>query len=221
MVIKSVILVVAILWFTACSNVQQELDKNIFYKRDLALDIGDVEKEGVAVVPYLESYRIKIKSPGDMDYFIYRTCHRQEEHERVGKRFSFLYQVSLESRDGILCPMELESFEAGRGRHAWGFVAFEDKTHRLPSVVKCNGKSISFNGVSVCQAKEGLIQNISFMEKVIMKGTDRCDFKSVGAGKDFSFTMHKGICVYEFLSLESDSLHKLYTIGYEQGLIRK
>lgn len=220
----------------ACNQKTFEtVSTEVFYKRDMILEVGGKKGEGVLVVPLTASIPFHVTARGDLDLFTFTTCHREETAEDAGnvtERTGWLFkrtitkkrEVKLDFKPTLIegaggCPVILGGYEEQKGRHSWGLVDFETPEATLPAMLSCNGQVLSVGGVSICQARQGLIQSIKFSQKVRVSPEPEC---AIGAtdGDAFEFPIPKGQCVFAFMA-EDGKLHRLTTLGYEQILIRK
>lgn len=226
-----------ILVFTGCvdTNKMPIVKSEVFYKRDMILDVAGVKAEGVLVVPISERVPFHITARGDLDLFTLTTCHREETAEdasNVTERTGWLFKrtitkkrevkldfkpTALEAKGG--CPVMLGGFEEQKGRHSWGLVDFETPEATLKAVLSCNGQVIVTNGVSICQSRASLIQSIKFLVPVTVSPDPGCEIGKT-SGQEFEFSMPQGQCVYAFLD-KDNNIHRLTTLGYDQILIRK
>ena len=222
MVIPSVLTVLLLSGCVSLTTpeVRQELNPKVYWKRDLKVTINDYESNGTLVVPKAENYTIDIDPPGAKDLVVMKTCHREHEAEKLGfwKKLEFTPMPGIE--DTGLCYLEVAVFELREGRHAWALIDFESDTFQLPHRIKCNGSQYNSNGTSVCQSKEGLIQEIIFPEEVVFSDKSKCPPLPISDKKTFRFRMHNRECVY-IAKGTSGRLAKLTLIGYEKLLIRE
>lgn len=229
--IITLLYLISIVSLIGCSSVPQKLDPKKFYKRDMDLKINGHQGEGVLVVPREKTYHFDIRAKGKLDLFTFSTCHREQTREKAGqrgwfadkKRRKFEYAPAPIEREHLACPAELGGYERGKGRHSWGFVDFEHPELNLPALVSCDGSVYNSRGVTVCQAKVGLIQEIKFAQPVLAPEQNVCTvLKSLDGGKTFRFKMPKGRCVFRFLTKEGEeSWHRMTTLGYQSILIRE
>lgn len=187
---------------------------------------------GVGVLPEDISYDLEITHSSKLNFFAMNTCHREitTENPDRGLRkkngvINLDYKPTLEK--GKACPLYLAAYNR-QGRHGWGTFAFEDSKYQLPANVECNGDEIYFNGVSICQSRYGTLQKITFPEEVIaakpVNGPAQrkkdCPELNTVDNKTFEFILPPRECFYGFIGKESLKSHKLYTIGYEEVIIR-
>lgn len=201
-------------------SVRQELNPKIYWKRDLKVKINDYESNGTLVIPRAESYAIDIDPPGSKDLVVMKTCHREHEAEKLGfwKKLHFTPMPGIE--DTGMCYLEIAVFELREGRHAWALIDIESDRFTLPHRVKCNGNQYNSNGTTICQSKEGLLQEIVFPEPVTFSTEAKCPPLPSTDRKTYRFKMHNRECVY-VVKGDSGRLAKLTLIGYEKLLIRE
>jgi len=209
--------------------VPQKLDPQKSYKRDMDLTVNGHHAEGMLVVPRASKYDFKIIAKGKLDLFTFTTCHREQTKENAGesgwfsdskKRELSYVPTPLEAGE-ISCPVQLGGYEKKKGRHSWGLVEFEHPSLSMPAKIECNGSVMNATGVSVCQSKAGLLERISFSEKMLTSSKGSCPQLKSNDGKVFQFEIQKGQCVYRFLTMAGKKrYHRLLTFGYEKILIR-
>lgn len=216
---KKVILL-AILCLQSCVTTQQKLDPLVYYKRDMKIEVNGRKGYGTLVVPKSGKYEIKAWFPGKGDLLTIKTCHREHEWEKTGRREKFNFRPTEGLEDSGLCYLEVAAFEHKKGRHAWAMVDFETERFTLPATIKCNGATYASNGVTICQAKEGSIQYVEFSERVTPARQGKCGALNSNDDQIFQFKMPNRECTFLFKG-RSGKLHKLTTIGYEQLLIRE
>jgi len=240
---RSIIIISALLMgalISGCStSVPQRLDPDVYYKRDMTIDMNGFKGHGTLVVPMAKNYKIEVKAKGDLDLFTFNTCHREWTKEeafskggwfhREKRKFRIEYKPIEGLETGLACPAQFGGFEREGGRHSWAHVDFEDDGATLPALVSCNGQRYNSRGVTVCQSKNGLIQEIKFPVKVVnskittkAQGGLVCPVLSIGKdGMTVRYKMPRRECVYRFGELGGEKrMHRLTTIGYEKILIR-
>lgn len=206
-------------------NDPQSRSLDDFYKRDLEVCFEGTCGEGVLVVPKKTSYKFKIKSKGALDLFTFSTCHREETAEAVGggwfgssKSMDGTY-IPMQGIETEFCPAYIGGYDK-KGMHSWGFIDFETDEAKLPATVFCNGNRIKSGGVSVCQSKAGLLQEIRFEVPVSVEfDSVKCKFPKPEDSKIFRFEMPSGECSVAFFS-EDNNVHRLTLIGYQKIMIR-
>ena len=189
--------------------------------------------EGVGVLPYMDEYRMTIQNIGKLNYFALTSCHEETTSEnpdagwrKKNGRASFRYVPTIEK--GKACPLYVSAYNR-KQRHGWGVVAFEHERYKLGVTLFCNGYEKPFDGVSICQSREGLIQKIVFKEEVrplkpVGGAADRkkpCPIIAPTDAKEYTFKIPPRDCIYGFIGKSSKKVHKMYTIGYEDIIIRE
>lgn len=210
-------------------DVQHAANPEVFYKRDAVIKYAGKRFVGVAILPKAAKYDLEFNFAGDLALFSLRTCHREITQEEFGTggifdrkknyvQFQYEPQPSIEA--GTYCPVEVGGFDE-TGRHGWGFIDFEDDNNKLGALVQCNGFRQIYNGVSVCQSSEGLLQRITFATPVRFSPSE-CLSPETDDNKTFTIPAPTGRCVYVFKELEGEKrFHRLTLIGYQSILVRK
>lgn len=221
--------IILALLLTGCITNQKNLDPDSFYKRDMKIVVNGMSGEGVMVVPKSSSYKIDVEAKGKLDLFTFTTCHREETKEAAWQDKSIFgnknkvtvqYSPIPGLEDEGSCPLMLGGYEADKGRHSWAFIDFYTGMETLSAKIKCNGKIKTFLGVSTCQSRNGLIQEIAFDEPVEAgnPGGD-CSMPKSDDKMSFKYPISEGLCVFAFMS-KSGAVHRLTTLGYSEILIR-
>jgi len=189
--------------------------------------------EGVGVLPYLDSYDMTVQAPGKLNFFALTSCHEETTSEnpdagwfKKDGKIGFKYTPTIER--GKACPLYVSAYNRHQ-RHAWAVIAFEDPRYQLPATYFCNGFEVEFGGVSICQTREGLLQKVVFEEEVkplapVNGAADRkasCPVIAPGDAKEYEFLMPPRDCIYGFIGKQSKKIHQMYTIGYEDIIVRE
>lgn len=225
-----IILFILFTQLMACSTlVNQKLDANKYYRRDIKVTINDEKFEGYGIPKLADTYKIKVQARGKIDKIIFRTCHRDDPFENVKRGFfrkknSFTYNYTpkeIEKKSG--CLLDIGTYEMLKGRH--GFATFDFITgETLEAELQCNGK-LTYDktnkvGVSMCEARETLLQEIKFNVKVKYNVDDkRCGYLMTDDDKTFQYLMPKSECIVNFGSKDGQ-YHRHVMMGYESVLIR-
>lgn len=218
------------LFLFACSTQPQIPDAKIFYRRDMDINVNGFKGTGALVVPKAPQYAFEVSARGNLDLFTFESCHREEYKERAGNRGVLSDKKSVKSVyvpiNGVentgACPVRLGGYEEKKGRHSWAIVDFEDLSTTLPALIKCNGSEWNSRGVTICQSKEGLLQQIEFPVQVVVNPDPGCEIPKPVDKKTFRFPMRKQECVYNFMEINPPHKeHRLTTVGYESILIRE
>lgn len=221
-------LVLALL-LTSCATVNQPMNPSVFYRREMKIKVNDYEGTGTLVVPKADKYFMSIEANGDLDLFTLTTCHREEAIEnasnsgmlRSDRKRSFTFRPVSGVETKGPCPMQMAGYEQDKARHSWGLVDFESEESTLPAIVRCNGKEYQSRGVTVCQSRQGLIQQIQFPVPVLTSQKASCPPPKSTDGKLFQFEMPGKECFFVFMEAGTSSrIHRLTTVGYESILIK-
>jgi hypothetical protein len=206
----------------------------------MIIEVNGLVGEGVLVVPKSRKYDFEVEARGDLDLFVLTSCNRDWTKESAWnvtiekkgflgwgtrkikdkRKVEFSYLPDKLEREGT-CPVWLGGFEQQKGRHSWGFIDFKSESETLPATIYCNGETLHEVGVSVCQARNGLVQGIEFETEVVVAPDDSC---SIGKsrGTYFEFPIRKGECTYVFRTIKKPRQdHRFTTIGYQKILIRE
>ena len=225
---EKIVAAILLMLTISCAEYQQ-LEVDMYYKRDIGIKVNGNSYEGVAVIPRADKYEITLEPKGDMDLILVRSCHREHSFEKKSKKFlwirigsnsfQYTYEPNPKERERV-CPLRIEVYEAVNGRHSWALLDFEHPDYQLKASIWCNGELKTFNGVSICQAKTGLIQSINFPEIIEFADPPKgCNLPRY-IDDTFEWEMSKGECLYHIRS-ESGKLHRMTTIGYEGVLVRE
>ena len=204
-------------------------DPLIYYKRNLKAEVNGFKGYGTLVVPKSAKYKLELDFPGRGDLVVLKTCHREEEREKLGRKETIRFQPNPGIEDLGVCYLQVDVLEHKRGRHAWLILDFEHPSFTLPAYVSCNGQNYNSNGVTICQSKQGLTQIIEFSEPVQLNpklqngemklNNHKCPIPT-GKIKKWEFSMPNRECTYIWFG-SSGKKHKLLTVGYEDILLRE
>jgi len=220
------------IFIISCATVHQELDPEIYYKRDMQIKIDGEKYEGVAVIPNTKENEIEFKSAGKLDLFTFSTCHREITQEEAHtflnkKKVKLKYAPSSPDEFSGSCPIQVAGYDI-KGKHSFAFMDIKTKDATLPATIYCNGKILKNVGVSICQTKYELIERIVFTTEVVVSPENaKKDFcKNIvfetTDNKSFKFKMPRRECVYNFMEIaEPHREHRLDTIGYEEIPLRE
>jgi hypothetical protein len=207
---------------SCASGIDHKLSPEVFYKRDMALDVNGVKGTGALVVPLSAFYKIQGESKGELDLFTLETCHREFSAEKLGRKFTYSL-IPVQGLEDAGCQVHLGGYEKKRGRHSWGLVDFEDLENTLPATLKCNGSQSKTNGVSVCQSRADLIQAIVFDSEVDQAvNRENCRLPEPADHKTYVFPIQKHQCAIVFREKTgARRTHRLTTLGFEGILLRE
>lgn len=185
------------------------------YRADLILSLENKRFEGMAVTKLTGPLQIKIDSKVKLHYMTINSCGREDVIRDVDKSFTYTYIPTKKELEG-LCPLYIKAFDEA-GLTAWGFIAFR-KDEELPSHVDCNGVGWAFAGITVCQSRAGLEQQLTFQQDIQHWESDApCKINKVDS-KTFDLRSDPGFCLATFYS--SGKWHRLIFLNYEKPLVR-
>jgi hypothetical protein len=223
---KSIILILSVFILSSCA-VNQVLTEKSVYMHDMKIEVNGHKGVGTLVVPMSSLISVKVRAKGKLDLFVWSTCARNISAEAAFDEgmFSSKYETSFEYRPSVLertdCAVQLEGYEKIKGRHSWAFIDFEDGTSTLPATITCNGQTYTSKGVTVCQSKKGIRQQVTFAAPVLVGAQDGCPLPFTEDEKTFYVEIGKGACRYNFLEKEGERNHRITTIGYDEVLLRE
>jgi hypothetical protein len=228
-IIFKLVIIVFLLSIISCADTQIKIDPLKHYKHDIYIWSRDSEGLGVIVAPKRDVYNFSFESEGIMDFFTFTTCSRQiaieDAHSGMKRKKVWIEYKPNDIEKTQVCPAVIRSYSES-GRHAYGFIDFENDLDVLSAKLTC-GEIISNNkGVSVCQGREGLINKIEFDTEVLISPDKGCDsIKSENgtwSGKGFIFNIDKGPCLTVFMEkAPPHRMHRLNTLGYSEIIIRR
>ena len=222
------IIILLLFIFGSCANMPKNHNPNKIYKKDMIISVNGVRAVGVLVVAKAKTYKFDITLRGNADMFTMGTCHRHYEIENASEKgwFKDKKKVVIEytPNEGMevneACPVVLSGYELHKERHSYGWVDFQSDERTLPAIVKCNGEKKHSPGVSACQSKVGLIQEIVFPDKVIGVAQKECKKLITKDNKTFRFYIETGVCVYGFEEINGSRKHRLTALGYQDIMLR-
>lgn len=215
------------------------------YKRQIKFEVGGKVFVGVGVVDMQNISEVKIKGhiENKVDLIKFSTCHREEalnpprkrrsSRDRWGnygtvgswdddsREFEYTYIPTQGLEDDSYCLMQIGAFDL-KGQHAWGTIDF-NRGLKLSGKVNCNGSTKWWEGVSICQSRIGLTQQVSFYEPVKAREGEECTpiRKMDEDGKVWEYEVGSGTCFYAFVSPKTGNVHRHTTIGYDSILLRE
>ena len=222
-------IVFAILCASCTDTDFQEINVNKHYKRDMTIFINGQKHYGMAVAKPSHSYKLKIHAKGKLDLLTIASCHREVVKEHAGegglfgdrKKAKFRYNPIEGIETVYPCPLRINGYEEQKQRHSQAFIDFESYKFNLRAVLSCNGRITGVKGVSVCQARAGLIQEIKFISPVNTAFDDDCSIPIPNDKMRFQFKIPEGQCAFVFEDMQTGELHRLTTYGYNDILLRK
>lgn len=208
---------------------QQPLSPDIFYKRDIELEINGQTYVGVTVVPHALSYSVNFIPPGNIDLMLIRSCHREYSVEKADtgwslfgskkQKFNYKYVPISGLEDKRVCPLRVDIYESEKGRQSWALLDFESPDYQIQYEVTCNGDVKRINGVGVCQAKEQTIQRLKFREPIRFAPSPVMCNEPKKVGDTYEIKVAVGECLYHF-DTQDGKLGRMTIVGYQGVLVR-
>lgn len=220
---KIFLIIFMLMIVNGCSEIQTKIEVGKKYKMDIWMVNKEYSGLGVLVLPKKPLYTISFESSGKLSLFIFRTCSREIaiENARRGldKYETLINYKPNEIEERGACPAEIGAYDE-KGRHAWGFIDFEDTSTTLPATVICGQNTSVSGGVSACQEREGLLQKIKFEVPVVVSPDPGCEIGKE-EGTEFEFPIRLGHCVYAFREKNKPyRVHRANMYGYEDIIIK-
>jgi hypothetical protein len=214
--------------------VPNEHKKEIFYRRDMKVEINGVDYVGHAVLEDVTTLKMKIDAKDDIAHLRIKTCHRVIDIEKAWSKRLFgsfnknKAKVTLKLNSPIEtkenCPIEIIAFSL-RGKHSWFYIDKKEPRFNLPAKYICNGNNgnnggdefAPVQGVGICQTMPGLEQEFNFPAPVRVR--TKCPYERV-SDEVFIIKPVRDYCIYTFMD-EKKRYHRLTTIGYESIKLKK
>jgi hypothetical protein len=231
--LRNVILYYGLSQIIACASAPTpDYSKNIenkTFKHDLLVDVNGTRFKGIGVAKKASTYHIIIYPTEKIDRLTYTTCHLQQtiDQPKTGW-FSGKFEFDLTDIPGVTdvhaCSLQILAMNEDNRVNMFALIEFQDTRPEisLPATVKCNGDLRSYpDGVSICQTAAGLVEQISFNETVIQKGSSpQCDVMKSIDDKTFTYFMPSSNCTYYFSSQRKINgkrvSHRLETLGFTE-----
>jgi len=214
------------------------MNTKLTYERDIIMDVsyvkdgkwaGPLRINGMGVMYESTHYKVKVYPPGKADMITIASCHRTRKTPNPKKKggwkgagyYEFVIPVAGTVDGNDSCFFDIGVFEKDKGRHAWGMIAFEDQFYQLGAMTKCNARHKKYEGVSVCQAKAGSIQQYEFDRLVEPSEVKGCEIVNIDyprkSSKIWKFVMPKGSCEVEFYDIENPltQIHRASFVGFD------
>ena len=191
---------------------------------------------GTGVLPFMDQYRITIPGGKNVTMFTTRSCHEEATTENPSKGLkknkdiiTIDYVPTIER--GEACPLYFSKYSKNQ-KYSTALVVFEHPEYQLDATLHCNGYVTQHRGVSICHAREGLVQRLDFSEPVafgdpVNGPADRteanpiCPKLPLAADKMSTglFLQPNRECIYPIVGLKSGKVHQFYTVGYEEIIL--
>jgi hypothetical protein len=210
------------------------------YKPDLTIIVDAATFYGVGVTTLADETDIQIQSQVDIDRVEISTCSRHDVCQakggdsacdpsrflversiffgNPGKFMTYHFTPDRKERDDSCANMMIAIYDKN-ALAAWGYLDFRtNPLSNFPAKFTCNATDWSFQGVSVCSAKAGTIQEINFDGPVDnFRADDSCVIKKI-SDREFEFQPQVGWCRASFG--RGEKYHDVILNGYDEVLIR-
>lgn len=213
--------------FGACSSVNQVLDNETYYKRDLVLSVDGQNFSGTGVLPEKEEYDITVSTSEEIALLLIRSCNREVQFEKVKCSglfsktcFHYKYVPVKEIEKDRVCPVRFEAYRSDSGKHQWGILDFKSSKFQIPFKQTCNGVESNENGVGFCQGRMDSVQALTFEEPVrFAEPMPNCEMPHK-VGSHYEVNVKKGECLYTF-DTRDGKLGRFLLVGYDGILVRE
>lgn len=238
---KKLLFISLLLAGCASQLTRPQMDEKTNYQRDITFGVQawlpqqkawskEFVFNGTGVMGVYPKYKITVYPPGKADMVTLTGCHREMKTPPAPKEGWFQkvrpYSFEFEPNEVDLktgCAIDMGIYEKKAGRHGWALLAFDNGiTNTLvPELVLCNGEKDTFYGVSICQAKAGLIQEYKFKVPVAIAAREGCVIDQSKDELTWMFRMPASECTVYFIDKKQpDITHKAHFFGYDTTPIR-
>lgn len=204
-------LISLVLLLGACSSIIPPNPSEGIYKKDLEIQEASSRFFGFGVLPKKNAYRLRIKSRKEPELVRLSNCHRDVIDRDADDKYEYTYIPNRSIENGS-CVLQI-TFLDSKGYHQFGAISFKDEDETLEAQIACNGEVMGTEGASVCQAKAGTLQIVSFDSYTEVRGSNGCKLPQSEDGYEWKYSVREGLCVFLFKS-EDGSFHKHTTFGY-------
>ncbi len=206
-------------FLSGCADTHTKTLKPYYaYRAEMLFTFGGNTYEGLAVTKLTGPIDIQIYSPITLNRVEISTCSRHEVirnttkgwFDSVKNTMVYRYIPTAYELEGH-CPIHFQAFN-DHVQKAWGMIAFRnDQT--MPARMDCNGVGWSFSGISMCQTKAGLEQQLVFKSPTEFEATPECKIETTDKLK-FQVRSTVGWCKATFT--DGKEFHDLIQLGYEE-----
>lgn len=225
---KTLLFPLMLLTGLSCSTlVNKTLDANKYYRRDIKIQVNEETFIGYGIPKKADSYKIKLIAHGKIDEVVFTTCHRvrtflnkKKGFFRKKNTFEYVYKPvkGIEDRPG--CYLEIGTRDIKIGKHGFGTLDFHTG-ETLNAELRCDGVlHPKKTGASICESREGLLQEIIFKEEVKYSVDEAsCGYFMTDDNKSFQYLSPVGECIVNFMSRDRQ-VHRHSIFGYNDILLR-
>ena len=227
LICKTLLFPLMLLTGLSCSTlVNKTLDGEKYYKRDIKIIVNGETFIGYGVPKKASSYKIKLIAKGKIDEVVFTTCHRNPSFLnkkrgcfRKKNTFEYIYipDPGIEDKPG--CYLEIGTRDILIGKHGFGTLDFHTG-ETLDAEIKCDGTTRHRKGVSICESRSGLMQQISFKQRVKYSVDQKsCGYFMTDDDKTFQYILNEGECIVNFMSKDRQ-VHRHSMFGTNDTLLR-
>lgn len=209
------------------------------YRPDLQITVDGATFEGMGVTQLDAVKKIDIRSQVSISRVEISTCSRHDicqlkggdlacdsNRFRIdrtwfgnpGRSMTYWFVPSAKEHDDSCANLMITIYDKNV-LAAWGYLVL--RTHpeeNFPANFTCNAADWTFAGVSVCSAKAGTLQEISFTEPPDdWRAEDTCSLKKL-SDKRFELQPSVGWCRASFM--KNGKFHDVVLNGYDEVLLR-
>lgn len=191
------------------------------YRAELTFKFGPYFYDGMVPVKVTGPIDIQIYSPITLNRVEVSTCSRHEVirntakgwFDKVSNTMTYHYVPTAKELEPD-CPVFFQAYN-DHVQKAWGMVG-NNTDEGLRGHVDCNGQGVDYSGLTMCQTKAGLEQQLTFKVPVEFEATELCSIKSKDS-KTFDIRSGVGICKAVFS--DGEHSHSLLLLGYDMVIV--
>lgn len=227
--ILSIALMIVVI-FSGCSMLPvkspEEMAKHT-YRKELVFEVDGKKYAGIGVLPHKAFYDITFFPEAKVDSYIIQTCHRDVliRKPKTGwfsNKYTYRYQPQVGLETKSTCALEVAALNESQKNEGFAFITYQDERPEisLKANMRCNGLFSNEQGVAICQTAAGLLQQVFFMQQVLIENVGGpCEMPTSDDGFFWNLKVSKDECTYFFTGREKHKNGKrlsfgLTTIGY-------
>lgn len=191
----------AVIFLASCSTSQmgQQLNANTNYRMEIPITVDGVLYSSAATLPQKSSYAISFQTKDKPLITTITTCHREMSLLTNSSQQSVMFNpVPIEIADS--CPIHIATFSSKIWYRGATLLLQNPALFSVRASVSCNGESTPVLGMGICQAKTGLLEQVSFQSSMNI-GTPNKDCAMPSRSQDskiWTFTVSSGECQFKF-----------------------
>lgn len=204
-----------LLTFVLSCATAQNLKIESTYKREMVFEIDGRDYKGTADINQRDRHEIEFDTSMRPNLFRISTCHRELTVKKPDSDLEYDF-LPVEREKVPMCLMYAIALDQS-GENAWAMINFIQHFERLEAHIGCNGLRYNSIGSALCQARQGLVQTISFESDVNGLAGEGCGKLREKDSNSFEFLVSEGVCHYLFD--DGKEFFRLVTFGYNEVLI--